>query len=106
MLMFLVAAYITALGLCAAGAVTHFYQGVFKQQAMLRYDGKTYLGTLGHLLMSFLCGPYIMLQLGWRHEPGETISATSALMAALLGFGWAFITGAMVISLYFAVTGT
>jgi len=106
MFLFMIAAYITALGLCAAGAATHLYQGLFKQQAMLRFDGKTYAGSVGHLVMSFLCGPYIMLQLGWRHEPGETISSTSALMAALLAFGWAFITGALMLELYFAITGT
>ena len=46
--------------------------------------------------MSFICGPYIMLQLGWRHEPGGTISLGSALIAALVAFGWAFITGLLV----------
>jgi len=105
MFQFMVAGFVMAVGLCIAGAGTHLYQGVFNQQAMLRYDGKTYLASLGHLVMSFLCGPYIMLQLGWRHEAGETISMSSALISALVGFGWAFITGLLLVGFYLAVTG-
>ena len=102
---FMVAGFIMAVGLCLAGTGTHLYQALMKQQAMLRYDGKNYLGTLGHVAMSFICGPYIMLQLGWRQEPGGTISMTSALIAALVAFGWAFITGLVFISVYLALLG-
>ncbi|HTJ58868.1 MAG TPA: hypothetical protein VL418_15085 [Devosiaceae bacterium] len=94
-----------AVGLCIAGASTHLYQGVFKEQAMLRYDGKTYFHTLGHLAMSFVCGPYIMLQLGWRQEPGGAISLSSMLIGALVAFGWAFITGLLFVGSYLAVRG-
>jgi hypothetical protein len=105
MFQFLVAGFVMAIGLCLAGAGTHLYQGLLKQPAMLRYDGKTYVASLGHLAVSFVCGPYIMLQLGWRQEGGGTISMTSALIAALVAFGWAFITGLLFMGLYFAVTG-
>ena len=77
---FILAGFLIAVGLCIAGAATHLYQGFSKQQAMLRYDGKNYWVSVGHVLMSFVCGPYIMLQLGWRHEPGGAISTTSALL--------------------------
>ena len=103
MVQFVIAAFIMAVGVCIAGAGTHLYQGVFKQQAILRYDGKNYAGSLGHLGMSFLCGPYIMLQMGWRHEGNGTLSLSSALISALVAFGWAFITGLLAMSLYFAV---
>jgi hypothetical protein len=103
MVQFIVAGFIMAVGLCIAGAGTHLYQAFAKEQAMLRYDGKTYLRSMGHVGMSFVCGPYIMLQLGWRHEAGGTISVTSALIAALVAFGWAFITGLLFMGLYFAV---
>ena len=106
MFQFVVAAFIMAVGVCVAGAGTHLYQGVFKQPALLRYDGKTYVSSLGHLIMSFLCGPYIMLQMGWRHEGNGTLSVSSALISALVAFGWAFITGLLVMSLYFAVSDT
>ncbi len=105
MFQFMVAGFVMAVGLCLAGAGTHLYQGFAKQQAMLRYDGKTYLASLGHLVVSFVCGPYIMLQLGWRHEADGAISMSSALLAALVAFGWAFFTGLLFFGLYFAVTG-
>jgi hypothetical protein len=105
MFQFVVAGFIMAVGLCLAGAGTHLYQGLLKQQAMLRYDGSTYLASLGNLAMSFVCGPYIMLQLGWRHEPDGTISLGSALIAALVAFGWAFIIGLLFMGSYFAVMG-
>jgi hypothetical protein len=91
----IISAFCIAVGLCLAGAATHLYQALAKQPAALRYDGKTYFATMGHVAMSFVCGPYIMLQMGWRHEDDGTISMTSALFSALVAFGWAFITGLM-----------
>ncbi len=105
MVQFMVAGFVMAVGLCIAGAGTHLYQGLANQQAMLRYDGKTFLRSLGHVAMSFVCGPYIMLQLGWRHEPDGTISVGSALLAALVAFGWAFLTGLLFVGVYFAFSG-
>jgi hypothetical protein len=97
------AAFIMAVGLAVAGASTHLYQAVANQQAMLRYDGRNFLGTLGHLAMSFVCGPYIMLQLGWRQEDDGTLALGSALIAALVAFGWAFLTGLLFVGVYMAV---
>jgi hypothetical protein len=99
----LLAAFLIGVGLCIAGAGTHLYQWLAKQQAMLRYDGKTFAGSMGHLAMSFVCGPYIMLQMGWQHEDDGTISMTSALVSALVAFGWAFITGLMFMGAYVAL---
>jgi hypothetical protein len=99
----LLAAFLIAVGLTIAGAGTHLYQLLAKQQAMLRYDGKTFVGSLGNLFMSFVCGPYIMLQLGWQHEDDGTISMASALVAALVAFGWAFVTGLLFMGAYVAV---
>ena len=100
---FLLAIFLIAVGLCIAGAGTHLYQWLGKQQAMLRYDGKTFLGSIGNLIMSFVCGPYIMLQLGWRPEKDGTISMTSAMVAAAVAFGWAFITGLLFMGAYVAI---
>jgi hypothetical protein len=97
------AAFLIAVGLCMAGAGTHLYQALARQQAALRYDGRTYLASMGHLAVSFVCGPYIMLQLGWRAEEDGTISMTSALLSALVAFGWAFITGLLFMGIYVAV---
>jgi hypothetical protein len=99
----LLAAFIIGVGLCVAGAGTHLYQWIARQQALLRYDGTTYLHALGHIAMSFICGPYIMLQLGWRHEGNGTISLAPALISALVAFGWSFITGLLFVGGYVAV---
>ena len=99
----LLAAFLIGVGLCISGAGTHFYQWRTKQQAMLRLDGQTALGAIGHLLMSFVCGPYIMLQVGWRQEEDGTLSMTSVLISALVAFGWAFITGLLFMSAYVAL---
>lgn len=100
----LLAGYITAVGLAVAGAGTHCYQWLAREQAMLRYDGRTIWHSLAHLMMSFLCGPYIMLQLGWGQERDGTLALGSALVSALVAFGWAFITGLIVVGSYVALT--
>lgn len=100
---FLLALFMMAVGLSVAGVGTHFYQGVWKQQAMLRFDGANVFGMFGHLIMSFVCGPYIMLNLGWQQQDDGAISIPSVLLAALISFGWAFITGLLFLGMYFAV---
>lgn len=99
----LLAGFLMAVGLSLAGAGTHLYQGLTRQAAQLRFDGRTYLHTLGHLALSFICGPYIMLQMGWRHEDNGTVSLTSALVAAFVAFGWSFITGLLAVGAWVAV---
>ncbi|KKB09821.1 DUF6949 family protein [Devosia chinhatensis] len=99
----LLAAFIMGVGLCMAGMLTHLYQWLARQPAMLRMDGRNYAAAMGNLAMSFVCGPYIMLQQGWRHEEGGTISMTSVLVSALVAFGWAFITGLLFMSAYVAL---
>lgn len=99
----LLAGFIMAVGLAMAGAGTHFYQWTVKQQAILRYDGKTWLHMLGHLFMSFVCGPYIMLQMGWKQEDDGTLSLGSVLISALVAFGWSFITGLFFLGIYVAI---
>jgi len=99
----LLAAFIMGLGLCIAGAGTHLYQGLARQQAVLRIDGRNLFSAAGHLAMSVVCGPYIMLHMGWQHEDNGTLSMTSALIGALVAFGWAFVTGLFFLSLYVAV---
>jgi len=102
---FLLAGLIMAVGLSVAGAGTHLYQGIAKQTAALRYNSATLLGTFGLLAVSFFCGPYIILQMGWRQEGDGTITLTSALLAAFVAFGWSFITGLLIVGSYFAIAG-
>lgn len=100
---FLLAGFIMAIGLAVAAAGTYAYQWRRNEAAMLRFDGKNFLGTLGHLAMSFFCGPYIMLQMGWKQEDDGTLSLGSVLVAALVAFGWAFITGLIVLGVYLSI---
>ncbi|MEO6012418.1 MAG: hypothetical protein ABIQ30_02390 [Devosia sp.] len=98
----MVAAFVMGVGLSVAGAGTHFYQWLAGQQAMLRYDGRTWFGSMGHLALSFICGPYIMLQMGWKQEDDGTVSVGSVLVSALVAFGWSFITGLFLLGIYLA----
>lgn len=100
----LLAGLIMAVGLAMAGVGTYLYQWLGKSQATLRYDGKTFAHSLGNLALSFVCGPFIMLQMGWQHDRNGTLSISSALIAAFVGFGWAFITGLIFVASYFAIT--
>lgn len=100
----LLAGLIMAVGLSVAGVGTYLYQWLCKAPAALRYDGATFAHSLGHLAVSFVCGPFIMLQMGWQHDRNGTLSISSALIAAFVGFGWAFITGLIFVGTYFAIT--
>ncbi|MEP7240115.1 MAG: hypothetical protein ABI697_04445 [Devosia sp.] len=101
----LLAGFIMAVGLAMAGTGTYFYQWMIGQDAMLRFDGKTFVHTVGHLFMSFVCGPYIMLQMGWKQQDDGTLSMGSVLVSALVAFGWSFITGLLAMGIYFAIVG-
>jgi uncharacterized protein DUF6949 len=101
----LLAGFIMAVGLAAAGTGTYFYQWLNGQPAVLRYDGRTFVHSFGHLVMSFLCGPFIMLQMGWRQEGNGTLSISSVLVSALVAFGWSFITGLLLMGIYLAIFG-
>jgi hypothetical protein len=104
MIELMLAGFIMAVGLAIAGAGTYLYQWLLRQPAMLRYDGQTFLHSLGHLAMSFFCGPFIMLQMGWKEERDGTLSLTSALISAFVAFGWAFITGLLFVGGYLGLT--
>jgi hypothetical protein len=54
------------------------------------------------MVMSFVCGPYIMLQMGLERQGGQ-LSVGSALIGALVAFGWAFVTGLLFMSIYVAI---
>jgi len=98
------AAFLIAVGLVLAAAFTHLYQGIFREAAMLRFDGRTYWHTLGHVAMSFVCGPYIMLQLGWQQERNGTLALVPVLLGSAVAFGWAFITGLIFVGFYVGLT--
>jgi len=96
------AVFLIGVGLCLAGAGTHLYQWRLRQRAMLRYDGETYISSMGHVFMSFVCGPYIMLQMGWSTEDKGAVEVGPALLSAMVAFGWAFLTGLIFTGVYVA----
>jgi len=95
--------FIIGTGLSVAGMATHLYQGLARQPAALRWDGATVLSGVGRLAMSFICGPYILLRMGLRPRGGGTVSAVDALLAAIIAFGWSFVTGLMIVGTYVAL---
>lgn len=101
----LLSIFLMVVGVSLAGAATHFYQGLFKEPAMLRFDGAHVMGMFGHLLMSFICGPYIMLKMGWNKENDGKASLFNILLGSGVAFGWAFFTGLLFVGIYIAVTG-
>lgn len=101
---FILSLFIMAIGISVAGAGTYMYQGITGQIAALRYDGAHALAMFGHLVMSFVCGPYIILRMGLARD-GESIkgSLINLLIASLVAFGWSFITGLLFLGSYFAI---
>ncbi len=102
---FFLALFIMAVGLSISGAATHLYQGISRQVAYLRYDGRSFLGSLGHLVMSFVCGPFIMMQMGFQQQENGTVSLPNMLLGSLVAFGWSFISGLLFLGIYFAIIG-
>ena len=96
-----------AVGVSFAGAATYLYQGLSGQVAMLRFDGRNYLASLGNLAMSFLCGPFILMKMGWQGQQngGGSLSVANLLIGSLVGFGWGFINGLLLLGAYFAAIG-
>lgn len=99
----LLAAFIMGVGLSVAGAGTYLYQMLAREQAELRMDGGTLRQALLRFVVSVICGPYIMLQYGWKQEDNGTLSMPSMLISSLVAFGWSFVTGLLIMSLYVAL---
>ena len=97
--------FIMAVGLCVAGMGTHLYQLVWRVPATIGYGGKTYLATLGHLSVSFFCGPYIMLNMGLNRPGEEKRSYFTVLFASFIAFSWSFITGLIIVGFYIGFFG-
>ncbi|WP_127143210.1 DUF6949 family protein [Pelagibacterium montanilacus] len=95
--------FIIGVGLCVAGMGTHLYQGVARQTAVFRWHGETGIEAVLNLFVSFVCGPYLMLRLGFSSDESNRISTTSALLASFIAFGWSFFTGLMILGTYVGI---
>lgn len=92
-------------GIAFSGSATYFYQWLFGEEARLRFDGEHVFATAGHLMMSFVCGPFIMLGLGWRRDSAGGVHLSQAFLSAFIAFGWSFIIGLLVLWFYIGVMG-
>jgi len=102
---FFLALFIMSVGVSFAGSATHLYQGISRQAAYLRFDGESFIASLGHLLMSFICGPFIMMKMGWRAKMDGEGALGNLVLGSLVGFGWGFINGLLLLGIYFAIVG-
>lgn len=103
---FVISLYIMAVGLAFAGGATYLYQWLAKQEAVLRFDGDNIFATTGHLMMSFVCGPFIMLHMGWRRDSNGGLHVSQALLSAFIAFGWSFIVGLLFLWVYIGILGS
>ncbi|WP_404403344.1 DUF6949 family protein [Pelagibacterium halotolerans] len=97
------ALYIIGIGLSVAGMSTHLYQGLARQPAGFRLEGGSIAGGIFNLFVGFICGPYIILRMGWRPSGSGQVSTVNVLLASFIAFGWSFFTGLMVLGSYVAM---
>ncbi len=97
------ALFIIGIGLCSAGTLTHLYQGLSRETAGIRVSGTSAARSLVNLTVTFFCGPYIMLRLGWQGSGTGEVSVVNVLLAAFIAFAWSFVTGLMILGTYVTV---
>ncbi len=94
------AVFLVAIGMSVAGTGTHLYQQVARKVAEFRVDSRNAMASVVSLFVVFICGPYMMLRLGWRADANGRASAINVLLAAFIAFSWSFVTGLMVVGTY------
>lgn len=96
----ILALFLVAIGMSVAGTGTHLYQQIARKVAEFRVDGRNAIESLLNLFVVFICGPYMMLRLGWRADASGRTSTVNVLLAAFIAFSWSFVTGLMVVGTY------
>jgi hypothetical protein len=99
----ILALFLIAVGMSVAGTGTHLYQQIARKVAEFRVEGANALDSLINLFVMFICGPYMMLRLGLRADASGKSSTINVLLAAVIAFGWSFVTGMMVVGTYILV---
>lgn len=95
--------FIIGVGMSVAGMGTHLYQGLSRQPAGFRFSGQTPVESVFNLFVTFICGPYIMLAMGWKPDTQGKVSLVNGLLGSFIAFGWSFMTGMMILTTYIGV---
>ena len=96
----LLAFFLIGIGMSVAGTGTHLYQQIARKAAGFRVDGRNALESIAGLFVVFICGPYMMLRLGFRADSSGRLSTINVLLGAFIGFSWSFVTGLMLVGTY------
>lgn len=96
----ILALFLIGIGLSVAGTGTHLYQQVAHKVAQLRIEGQTALESLWSAVVVFICGPYLLLRMGCQLDAQGRISGVNVMLAAIIAFGWSFVTGLMMVGTY------
>lgn len=97
------ALFMIAIGLCTAGTLTHLYQGLSRETAGMRVSGATATQSLLNVVVTFFCGPYIMLRMGWQSGDVGDFPIVNVLLSAFIAFAWSFVTGLMILGTYVGI---
>lgn len=97
------ALFMIAIGLCTAGTLTHLYQGLSREAAGMKVYGSTATQSLVNVVVTFFCGPYIMLRLGWQSGEAGDFPIVNVLLSAFIAFAWSFVTGLMILGTYVGI---
>ena len=100
----ILAFFLIGIGMSVAGTGTHLYQQIARKVAAFRVDGRNAIESVVNLFVVFICGPYLMLRMGWQPDPSGRLSTVNVLLTGVIGFGWSFVTGLMLVGTYISMT--
>jgi hypothetical protein len=92
------AAFFVGFGMASAATLTHLVQAVSGQTLGFGLGRGGVVRRLSSLMVTAICGPYVLLQVGRLAEREGQLSVGPALVLALVAFGWAFISGLMLLA--------
>ncbi|SDG83362.1 DUF6949 family protein [Pelagibacterium luteolum] len=103
MTQFILALFLIGIGLSVAGTGTHLYQQLARKVAAFSLQGQTALESLINVVVVVICGPYMMLRMGWQSGSAGRPATVDVLLASTIAFGWSFVTGLMIVGTYVAM---
>lgn len=95
--------FLIGIGMSVAGTGTHLYQQLARRVAEFKVEGRNALESIANLFVMFVCGPYMVLRMGWQADTSGRVSSANVMLSAFIGFGWSFVTGLMMVGTYVSV---